>query len=57
MLHGEIKFYHGDTIGPPIKFTVDNDAAREKLLCGLCSDPEVEGFEIAWEAPPPADSK
>lgn len=45
---GEIKFYHGDKIGSSIQFTLQEGVSREEFLRRACSDPEVEGFEVAW---------
>lgn len=49
---GEITFYHGDRKGRPIRIACRDGAHREELLQKLCADPEVEGFEIAWDKPP-----
>ena len=51
-LTGECTFYHGGRKGRPIPIQVRDEAHRVELLNGLCNDPEVEGFEIAWDKPP-----
>jgi hypothetical protein len=51
-LTGECTFYHGGKKGRPIPIQVRDEAHRVELLNGLCNDPEVEGFEIAWGKPP-----
>jgi hypothetical protein len=48
---GEITFYHGAKRGRPIRIGCRSDAHREELLQKLCDDPEVGGFEIAWDKP------
>lgn len=48
---GEIKFYHGDDIGSPIRFTLRDDVSRDEFLRRACADPTVEGFEVVWDAP------
>ena len=47
---GEIKFYHGDKVGDPIKFTLRGDVSRDEFLRRAIADPEVEGFEVIWDA-------
>lgn len=54
---GEIKFYHGDKIGDPIRFTLQNDVSRDEFLRRACADPTVEGFEVVWEATTETEKK
>lgn len=48
---GVFTFYHGDKKGQPIRFELRDDVTRDEFLRRACADPEIEGFEIQWDAP------